>query len=384
MRIGISTSVIQRGKSGVGQYVFALLRALLSASHQHKLVLFVLEEDLPLFAFAKDKAKLVPVPEKFRPPVKNILWHQMRLPRLVRSLQLDVLHIPSYRRMLWPRPCPLVSTIHDLAPFHVAEKYDWKRMFYGRVIARRLAQRQNRIIAISEYTARDMEKFFDLPRERITVIHNGLDHERFYPGSREQAIINVAERFGLKHPFFLYVSRLEHPGKNHVRLISAFEDFKTTFPCNWQLALAGGDWHGAEVIHEAIRKSKFANDIRPLGFVPDDQLPELYRAADAFVYPSLHEGFGLPPIEAMACGCPVITSTRGALAEVIGDSAAIVQPEDVRSIADKLRLLAAVEGERNHLKTIGVEHARKFDWNKSAAETLIVYEAAAAQSNSRR
>jgi glycosyltransferase involved in cell wall biosynthesis len=377
MRIGISTSVIQRGKSGVGQYVFALLRALLAASHQHKLVLFVLEEDLPLFAFAKDKAELVPVPEKFRPPVKNILWHQTRLPKLVRTLQLDVLHIPSYRRMLWPRPCPLVSTIHDLAPFHVAEKYDWKRMFYGRVIARRLAQRQSRIIAISEYTARDIEKFFGLTREHISVIHNGLDHERFHPGSREEAISSVAERFGLRQPFFLYVSRLEHPGKNHVRLISAFEEFKTTFSCNWQLALAGGDWHGAEVIHEAIRKSKFANDIRSLGFVPDDQLPQLYRAADVFVYPSLHEGFGLPPIEAMACSCPVITSTRGALAEVVGDAAAIVESEDVQSIADKLRLLAGVEGERNRMKTIGVEHARKFDWNKTAAETLKVYEAAA-------
>jgi glycosyltransferase involved in cell wall biosynthesis len=378
MRIGISTSVIQRGKSGVGQYLFALVRALLSASHQHKFILFVLEEDLPLFAFAKDKAEIVPVPEKFRPPVKNILWHQMRLPNLVRNLQLDVLHIPSYRRMLWRRPCPLVSTIHDLAPFHVAEKYDWKRMFYGRVIARHLARRQHRIIAISEYTARDMERFFGLPRERITVIHNGLDHERFHPGSREEAINSVAERFGLKHPFFLYVSRLEHPGKNHVRLISAFEEFKATFPCNWQLALAGGDWHGAEIIHEAIRKSRFASDIRSLGFVSDEQLPELYRAADVFVYPSLHEGFGLPPIEAMACGCPVITSIRGALGEVIGDAAAIVEPEDVRSIAEKLRLLAGVEGERNHLKTIGVEHARKFDWNKTAAETLKVYESAAA------
>jgi len=378
MRIGISTSVIQRGKSGVGQYVFALLRALLTGRHPHKFILFVLEEDLPLFAFAKDTTEIVAVPEKFRPPVTNILWHQTRLPKLARNLELDVLHIPSYRRMLWPRPCPLVSTIHDLAPFHVAEKYDWKRMFYGRVIARRLAQRQHRIIAISEYTARDIEKFFGLPSERITVIHNGLDHERFHPGSREEAINSAAERFGLKHPFFLYVSRLEHPAKNHVRLISAFEEFKSTFQSDWQLALAGGDWHGAETIHEAIRKSKFTSDIRCLGFVPDEQLPELYRAADVFVYPSLHEGFGLPPIEAMACGCPVITSTRGALAEVIGEAAAIVEPEDVRSIADKLRLLAGVEGERNRLKAIGVEHARKFDWNKTAVETLKIYESVAA------
>src|SRR6266853_4496999 len=156
MRIGISTSVIQRGKSGVGQYVFALLRALLTRRHPHKFILFVLEEDLPLFAFAKDTTEIVAVPEKFRPPVTNILWHQNRLPTLARNLELDVLHIPSYRRMLWPRPCPLVSTIHDLAPFSVANKYDWKRMFYGRVVARRIARRQDSSIAVSQSTARDI------------------------------------------------------------------------------------------------------------------------------------------------------------------------------------------------------------------------------------
>jgi glycosyltransferase involved in cell wall biosynthesis len=377
MRIGISTSVIQRGKSGVGQYVFALVRALLSGSGERKFVLFVLKEDLPLFAFAKDKAELVAVPEKFRPPGRNILWHQTTLPKLVRNLRLDVLHIPSYRRMLWNRPCPLVATIHDLAPFHLAEKYDWKRMFYGRVIARRLARRQDRIIAISEYTAGDIVKFFGLPRQRIGVVHNGVDHERFHPRGREEAKADLAKRLGLERPFFLYVSRLEHPAKNHVRLIAAFEEFKKTTQSNWQLAFGGGDWHGAEIIHEAIRKSQSSSGIRCLGFVPDAQLPDLYRAADVFVYPSLHEGFGLPPVEAMACGCPVISSTRGALAEVIGDAAAVVQPEDVESIATQLRLFASNESLRNHARTIGLQRARKFDWTKTAAETMKVYEDAA-------
>src|SRR5690349_519085 len=119
MRIGISTSVIQRGKTGIAQYLFALLRAFLPYARENQFVLFVLEEDLPLFAFTQGKMQLVPVPEAFRPPVKNILWHQRALPQLARNLGLDVLHVPSYRRMLWPRPCPLVATIHDLAPFRV-------------------------------------------------------------------------------------------------------------------------------------------------------------------------------------------------------------------------------------------------------------------------
>ncbi|MDB6020644.1 MAG: glycosyltransferase family 1 protein, partial [Pedosphaera sp.] len=154
MNIGVSTSVIQRGRTGIAQYLFALLRAFLPGA-EHEFTLFVLEEDVSLFDFLADRMRIVRVPESFRPPVKNILWHQAELPRLARQFKLDVLHVPSYRRLLWPQPCALVATIHDLAPFRVARKYDWRRMFYGRVVVRQLARRQDRVIAISQNTARD-------------------------------------------------------------------------------------------------------------------------------------------------------------------------------------------------------------------------------------
>ena len=373
MRIGISTSVIQRGKTGVAQYLFALLRAFLPYADDNHFVLFVLEEDLPLFAFAKNKMQLVPVAETFRPPVKNILWHQRALPQLARGLDLDVLHVPSYRRMLWPHPCPLVATIHDLAPFRVPKKYSASRMFYGRVVARRLAQRQDAIIAISENTARDIREFFDVSEENLHVIHNGLEHDRFFPGSREQAQAEMAARHQLRQPFFLYVARLEHPGKNHVRLISAFNQFKSATRSDWQLVLGGSDWHGAEAIHAAARQSPFASEIRLLGFVPDEDLPNLYRAADVFVYPSLYEGFGMPPLEAMACGCPVICSTSGSLGEVVGNAAAIVDPKNVNSIANQLGLLANDENLRERHRQAGFARARQFDWNRTARETLSLY-----------
>src|ERR1044071_6713701 len=156
MNIGLSTSVIQRGKSGVAQYVFALVATLARHAKRHELTLFVLKDDVPLFDFAREAVEIVSVSEEFRPPVKNILWHQSVLPRLAREHRLEVIHVPSYRRMLWPRPCALVTTIHDLAPFHVAGKYDWKRMFYGRVVAKRLARRQDQLIAISENTRKDL------------------------------------------------------------------------------------------------------------------------------------------------------------------------------------------------------------------------------------
>jgi glycosyltransferase involved in cell wall biosynthesis len=378
MRIGISTSVIQRGKTGVAQYLFALLRAFLVCGESHEFILYVLEEDLPLFQFARERMRLVPVPERFRSPVKNILWHQLQLPRLAATHQLDVLHVPSYRRMVWSAPCARVATIHDLAPFHVANKYDWSRMFYGRVVARRLAARQHRIIAISQNTARDIYRFFKLPGERVSVVYNGLEHGRFFPVAGNAARESATRQFGLDASFFLYVARLEHPAKNHIRLIAAFEQFKIATDSRWELVFAGSDWHGAEAIHAAIKRSPFAADIRLLGFVPDATLPDLYRAASAFVYPSLYEGFGMPPAEAMACGTPVISSLSGSLTEVIGDAAAVINPEDVESIRNALTRVATDSELRRELVSAGIAQAKKFDWNKTAAECLRVYQQAVA------
>ena len=245
MRVGITTSVIQRGQTGIAQYVFAWVRALIEQG-KHEYTLFVLEEDLRLFEFAASKVEIVKIEERYRPPCSDILWHQMVLPGLARLLRLGLLHVPSYRRMIWSAPCPCMATIHDLAVFSVRAKYDWKRMFYGRVVAARLARRQSRILAISENTARDIVKFFKIPRERLSVVHSGLDHKRFFPGDAIKAKQLCAEKFGLDQPFFLYVARLEHPAKNHVRLVEAFDRFKAVSGLPWLRVFAGEDWNGAE------------------------------------------------------------------------------------------------------------------------------------------
>ena len=379
MRIAISTSVIQRGKTGVAQYVFALVRALLPQAEEHEFHLLVLEEDRSLFDFAAKKMRVVGVPEAYRPAVKNIRWHHTALPRWLRENEIDVLHVPSYRRLLWSRPTALVATIHDLAPFHVAGKYDWARMFYGRVIVRRLAHRQNEIIAISHNTAADIERFFGIQTPRLNVIHNGIDHARFHPGDRAQAKVEARRLWKLDAPFFLYVSRLEHPAKNHVRLIEAFNQFKAVSNSTWLLALGGSDWHGAEAIRAAAARSPFASDIRFLGFVADGMLPTLYRAADAFVYPSLYEGFGFPPIEAMASGCPVLSSTRGSLGEVVDDAALTVDPENISEIAAGLQRLAMDDLCRGKFREAGIRNAGRFNWQANARAVLQVYARAADQ-----
>lgn len=371
MKVGISTSVIGRGRTGIARYVFGLTRAWGEQAREHSFVLFVLEEDLPLFDFARDWATLAIVPEQFRPAARDIYWHQTKLPRLARQLGLDVLHVPSYRRMLWARPCARVATIHDLAPFHLAGKYEWKRMLYGRHLAGVLARRQEEIITVSRTTATAVAEHYKTRPERLTVVLNGIDHQRFKPGPVE------AERFGINGPFFLYVARLEHPGKNHWRLIEAFNQFKKATGSPWKLALAGADWQAAEVIHQAIKQSPFAADIHRLGFLPEEDLPALYRAAGIFLYPSLYEGFGLPPVEAMACGCPVMASASGALGEVLGGAAQIVDPTSIESMALGLETLAGNEGKRAVLRQAGLERARCFDWRSAAEATLGIYERAA-------
>ena len=376
MKIGLTATMVQGGRSGVAQYVFSLVRELIHAN-QVDLHVFVLEDELPLFDFAKNGCHLIPVPRVAAPPVKNILWHQLKLPAIARDLKLDVLHVPSYRRLVHHASCPTVGTIHDLAPFHVQGKYDVARMFYGRVVVKSLARRQREIIAVSHCTARDIERFFGIPQSRQHVIHNGIDHDRFAPGDTAAAVSWAATKHGLTDPFFLFISRLEHPGKNHVRLIEAFADFKKATNSPWQLALGGGDWHGSDAIKAAAAASPAAAAIKFLGFVPDLDLPNLYRSAHCMVYPSLFEGFGLPPVEAMACGTPVISSTRGALEEVVADAALTIDPEDVADLSQALTTLATDPALAADLRQRGLTNAERFHWRRTAEQVTDVYRQAA-------
>ncbi len=372
MKIGLTATVVQGGRSGVAQYVFSLIREMLPI-HDVELTVFVLEDELALFDFAADQIKIVPVPRRASSPVNNILWHQTELPQLAEQHRLDLLHVPSYRRLIFRAPCPTVGTIHDLAPFHVRGKYDFARMFYGRVIVKQLARRQKELIAVSHNTARDIERFFDIPASTIKVIHNGIDHQRFSPASPDEARAWMANKHGVDAPFFLYISRLEHPAKNHVRLISAFDAFKSRTGLDWQLVLGGGDWHGSSAIYDAAAASPFTKDITFLGFVPDEDLASLYRAARCMVYPSLFEGFGLPPVEAMACGTPVISSTRGALEEVVADAALTIDPENIEDIAQALITLSSDAALVSQLTTKGLANAARFHWSRAAEQVAEVY-----------
>jgi glycosyltransferase involved in cell wall biosynthesis len=370
MKIALSTSVGQRGKSGVATYLAGLIDGLGRTAPDLQLTLIGLESDRELYARWLDRCAWWPVSEHWRPAVRDIFWHQWSLPRVLARGGFDVLHIPSYRRIVARAPCAQVVTIHDCAAFAVQGKYDAARMFFGRHIVPRLARRAQAVITVSAATADDVTRHLGLPRAGLRVIWNGIDHTRFRPPA-PAALADFRARLGLERPYFLYVARLEHPAKNHVRLIEAFEQLVRAQPhLPHELVLAGADWHGAGVIRARAAASPLRPRIRLAGFVAAGDLPLWYGGAALMVYPSLFEGFGLPPVEAMACGCPVVCSACGSLAEVVGDAARIVDPESPAAIAHGLHeVLTAPAAWRD----CGLRRAALFHWDTVARATAAVY-----------
>jgi glycosyltransferase involved in cell wall biosynthesis len=382
IRVALSVSVIQRGRSGVASYVFGLLDGFREIGAKLDLVLLGLELDEPLFTPWRDGIRWIAVPERYRPAVRNVWWHQTALRSLLRRERIDVLHIPSYRRIVVRPPCPQVVTIHDLAAFSVRTKYDTARMIYGTYAVRYMARQVEAITAVSHATAHDIERFLGIPQERVRVFWNGIDHLRFRPLPAEE-VSAALERFNQQKPYFIYLARLEHPAKNHVRLIQAFELFCEGAPAqDHELILGGADWHGAEVIHQRIAGSPQKHRIKTLGFVSDRDLPFWYAGAAVMVYPSLFEGFGLPPLEAMACGCPVISSNRGSLPEVVGNAARIIDPESAKTIAAAMVEMISDQQLASTMVSRGFTRAQEFSWAKVAEGMCQLYQQVALPSAS--
>ena len=383
IRIGLSTSVVQGGRSGVATYIFGILDGLRQIGAPVEITIIGLENDQPLFQPWIGWAKWLPVPERYRSAVRNVAWHQFALPGVARRERFDLVHIPSYRRIVAYLPCPQLATIHDCAAFAVAGKYDLARMIYGRVVVKWLARHATRITTVSGATADDVVKYFQLPRDRIDVIWNGINHARFKPLEKSFVEDHLRTNFQRKTPYFIYLARLEHPGKNHVRLIEAFDTWAAENPAlTHELWLGGADWHGAEVIRERAANSPLRQRIRFLGFVSLDDLPVLYAGAEAMIYPSLFEGFGLPPVEAMACGAPVISSGSGSLEEVTGAACLRIDPLDPGTIVSAMNRIVNDSAERESLIQRGLVHAAQFSWERAAEKLLKSYWAALGKGDS--
>lgn len=371
MRIGFSNFVLQGARSGVATYILNLLQGLQQVDQENDYDIITPECDIPLLPRTSSHLMPYSVPSFFRGPIRSILWHQSYLPRLAKARDYDLIHVPTYRRVPFLSPCKLVCTVHDLAPFHVANKYDTARMFYIKQVVPHLLRRCDHIITVSEFTRKDLIEIVRIPEDKVTVIYPGIDQATFRPTDKSEAQQRLSAKFGLDGPFLVYVSRLEHPGKNHVKLIEAFELLKSKFQLPHKLVFAGAHWFGAEKIYSAADKD-LSDNIVFTGFVGVQDIVDLYSASDCMVYPSLFEGFGLPVIEAAACGARVICSTGSSLQEIAQDQFRTFDPRDAADIARAIvEELESTDTEQK--RQARVDYARSFNWENTAREVLGVY-----------
>jgi glycosyltransferase involved in cell wall biosynthesis len=282
-------------------------------------------------------------------------------------------HVPSYRRLPFIKGTKVVATVHDLATLHMDNKYDAARMFFNRQVVPSLIRRADHVITVSHFTAADIVNLIGYPAERISVIYSGINHQAYRPVLADECRIYLRSKYGLESPFIVFVSRVEHPAKNHLRLIQAFERLKARSPSELKLVLAGADWNGADVVKDYAARSPVARDVVFTGFAPITDIQHFYSACEVMVYPSLFEGFGFPIIEALACGAPVICSNTSSMKEIAGKGMPTFDPLDIDAIAGAMEEALRV-GKTPELTARGMAYAESFKWEKTAKQVMDVYQ----------
>jgi len=379
MHIGLeATTLRNQGGGGVWRYTDSLIRALARNTGPHRYSLLFVNKP-----WAKVPPPDVPSPMRLVnvTTISNFFFTFFcpPIPRgPVKRLAVDAFLDPvSVFHSINVTPLPQqqgkrVVTVHDLTCLLFPELHPWDRRMLFHLSMRRAARLADTIIVPSATTGRDLAARFPPATKKIRVVPHAPS-ERFVPLSPEDCLAAV-HRHGLAHgDYLLFVGNVE-PRKNLVALIEAYGRMRTAIPRAPRLAIAGGAGWKNQAIHEAARTSSVTADIRFLGHVPDADLPPLVNGAVAFVYPSLYEGFGLPPLEAMACGTPVITSNRSSLPEVVGDAALLVDPDDRGALADAMAHVVSDAALREDLRARGLARARRYTWDETARRTVAVYE----------
>jgi glycosyltransferase involved in cell wall biosynthesis len=357
---------------GIGTYIRNLLRHLARIDHDNEYVLLCQEPDLGVSA---------PLGANFRTVLETSpnysLREQLHVPWALRRERPDVFHAPHYVLPVAVH-CRTVVTIHDCIhlmfpqylPNRVAHAYAKASMWNA-------AKRSDRILTVSEASKRDLLRFVHVPPEKVVVVYNAID-ERFWHVPSDDEVARVRERYQLNHDFVLYVGNIK-PHKNLVRLIEAFDLLRTRVGRDeLKLLIIGDEISKLPALRRAVHSHKLHKHVRFLGYLPDETLAVLYRLANVFVFPSLYEGFGLPPLEAMASGTPVVTSNVSSLPEVAGDAAVLVDPYNVESIVRGIQDVLTDAGLAQQLRLKGLVRAREFSWERSVARTLEVYTEVAA------
>jgi glycosyltransferase involved in cell wall biosynthesis len=371
IHVGVNAHLLSLGKSyrsaGINWYLFNLLRCLPEADPAMSYTVFLGERRYGGVPGLNLRVSRLPTD---RPPVR-ILWEQAIQPWSVRRSGVELLHGPAFVGPL-ASGCPFVVTVHDLSFLLFPLGFRALNRVYLRTFTRLSARRARRVIAVSESTKRDLVQYYDLAAAQVDVVHNGVDSS-FRPLPADQVTAFRAKQ-GLPERFILFVGTLE-PRKNVVRLIEAYARLPRTRP---PLMLVGGKGWLYDEVFARIEALNLSSEVRFVGFVPAEDLPWWYNAAHLFVYPSLYEGFGLPPLEAMACGTPVVASKASSLPEVVGQAGLLVDPADVEALAASMEQALYDPDQREKMQRAGLAQAQGFSWQKAARRTVNSYRRALA------
>ena len=372
MRITIDCRCVFSGCGGIGTYARSLVRAMAAVNDYDEFVV--------LRTAHRPTDPLTESPNFHEIAVSAAMldadWEQLQLPSLLEDLDADLYHNPVFALPV-VAPCATVATIHDVVFHYRPDLVSLSLCGYLRRWSEIAAHISRRVLTVSAFSREAIHQAYRIPLDKIDVTYEAADLARFQPrygGAVEQ---EFRRRYGIAGRFVLYVGSLE-PKKNIDGLLAAFSTARGTGASAYKLVLAGGGGGMAYDAAEAIAAHGLAGDVVVTGFLPDAYLPIAYNAAEVFVYPSLYEGFGLPPLEAMACGTPTIVSRTTSLPEVVGEAAYLVDPDDVEDMAAALARVACDEDLRADLRARGLAQVRQFSWQQTALDTLACYHRAAA------
>jgi glycosyltransferase involved in cell wall biosynthesis len=364
MRIAIDARKLH--DFGIGTYIRNLLKGLARVDQATEYVVLCRPADVD--PIGELGGNFRPVIETSRP---YSVSEQLRIPVSLVRERVHLLHEPHY--VLPPATrCRSVVTIHDCIHLMFPQYLPGALAHvYARASMWSAVRKADRVLTVSEASKRDILRFFDIPRDKVEVIYNAID-ERFLEAPDEERMDLIRQRYQLQHPFLLYVGNIK-PHKNLERLIDAFGRARTHGLEDLRLIIIGDELSKYPALRQAVHRHRLDKYVRFLGFQPYETLSAFYRLARAFVFPSLYEGFGLPPLEAMACGTPVITSNVSSLPEVAGGAALLVDPYDPASIAEAIGRAVTDDGLRSEMVRRGLARARDFSWQQSVAATHRIY-----------
>ncbi|GAC1304808.1 MAG: glycosyltransferase family 1 protein [Mucilaginibacter sp.] len=372
LTIGIDARFLAK-RRGIGNYIKNLLEELAKTTSPHKFILYADSKAVINAVPADPRFSLKIIPFKLYP-----IWEQLILPFHVWADKLDILHCPGNSApIVLPKKTKLIITIHDvmyMLPGRMLPSspslYQKIGRLYLRLIVPLVAKNANKIITISKYSESDIVKSLSINESRLSVIYEA-------PGAvfRQDNIQSKAKlkKFNLNLEHFLFAFGALDPRKNTARIINAFAEFQKGNPSKHQLVVVGLSKNAIDHFSKQVQSLKLCEKVALLGFVSEDELISLYSLAEVMLYPSLYEGFGIPVLEAMACGTPVIGSTSASIPEIAGNAALLVDPLDVNELTLAITKMCADNLLRQEYRTRGLKRVTEFSWQKVAQETLSVY-----------